>query len=38
MAGLINDELERIWKEIMVVWHFPGGTDKSKKSLSQESR
>jgi hypothetical protein len=34
----MNDELERIWKEVMVALCLPAGIDENKKSISQESR
>jgi hypothetical protein len=40
----VNYELERIWKEAVVAYfkvlsgYFPGGTEETTKSLSQDSR
>jgi hypothetical protein len=24
---LVNNEVEKMWKETAVAWHFPGGTE-----------
>jgi hypothetical protein len=38
MIGLMNDEIERIWKEAVLAyfkvssWHVPGGTEENYKN------
>jgi hypothetical protein len=38
MECLQSNELERMWKQLVVTKHLPGGTEKNVKSNSQERR